>query len=105
VAYHPVNYASRELIAQFAVEQRIATMYPYREAVRAGGLMSYSVSTTDLFRRTAGLVDRILKGAKPADIAIERPTKLELWINLKSARKTGLEIPDKLLALADNIVE
>jgi putative tryptophan/tyrosine transport system substrate-binding protein len=80
-------------------------MYPYREAVMAGGLMSYSVSTTDLFRRTASLVDRILKGDKPADIAIERPTKLELWINLKSARKMGLEIPDKLLALADNIIE
>ena len=67
--------------------------------------MSYSVSTTDLFRRAAGLVDKILKGAKPADIPVERPTKLELWINFKTAKILGLEIPDKLVALADNVIE
>src|SRR5262249_16055160 len=105
VAYHPVNYANRELIAQFAAEQRIPGMYPYREAVMAGGLMSYSVSTTDLFRRAAGLVDKIFKGARPADIPVERATKLELWINLKTARTIGLEIPEKVLALADNVIE
>ncbi len=61
-------------------------IYPYREAVMAGGLMSYSVSTTDLFRRAAGLVDKISKGTKPADIPVERPTKLELLVNLKTAK-------------------
>jgi putative ABC transport system substrate-binding protein len=80
-------------------------MYPYREAVMFGGLMSYSVSTTDLFRRAAGLVDKILKGAKPAEIPIERPTKLEFWINLKTAKVLGLEIPEKLVALADTVIE
>ena len=67
--------------------------------------MSYSVSTTDLFRRAAGLVDKILKGTKPADIPVERPTKLEFWINLRTAKVLGLEIPEKLVALADNLVE
>jgi putative tryptophan/tyrosine transport system substrate-binding protein len=105
VAYHPVNYANRELIAQFAAEQRIPGMYPYREAVMAGGLVSYSVSTIDLFRRAAGLADKIFKGATPADIPIERPTKLEFWINLKTAKILGLEIPEKVLALADNVIE
>jgi putative tryptophan/tyrosine transport system substrate-binding protein len=105
VAYHPVNYANRQLIVEFAAMQRIPAMYPYREAVMSGGLMSYSVSTTDLFRRAAGLVDKILKGAKPADIPVERPTKLELWINFKTAKILGLEIPDKLVALADNVIE
>jgi putative ABC transport system substrate-binding protein len=70
-----------------------------------GALMSYSVSTTDLYRRAAGLVDKIFKGAKPADIPIERPTKLELWINLRTAKVLDLEIPEKLVALADNVIE
>jgi putative tryptophan/tyrosine transport system substrate-binding protein len=94
VAYHPVNYANRNLIVEFAFKQRIPGMFPYREAVKTGGLMSYSVSTTDLFRRAAGLVDKVLKGAKPADIPVERPTKLEFWINLKTAKLLGLDIPE-----------
>ena len=105
VAYHPVNYANRQLIAEFAANKRIPGIFPYREAVMVGGLMSYSVSTTDLFRRAAGLVDKILKGTKPADIPIERPTKLELWINLKTAKVIGLGIPQNLLALADDVIE
>jgi len=105
VAYHPVNYANRQLIVEFAAMQQIPAMYPYREAVMSGGLMSYSVSTTDLFRRAAGLVDKILKGTKPADIPVERPTKLEFWINFKTAKVLGLEIPEKLLALADSVIE
>jgi putative tryptophan/tyrosine transport system substrate-binding protein len=105
VAYHPSNYANRQLIADFGIEQRIAGIFPYREAVMVGGFMSYSVSTTDLYRRAAGLVDKILKGAKPADIPVERPTKLELVINLKTAKALGLDIPDRLLALADEVVE
>ena len=105
VAYHPVNYANRQLISEFAAKQRIPGIFPYREAVMVGGLMSYSVSTTDLFRRAAGLVDKIFKGTKPADIPVERPTKLEFWINLKTAKLMGIEIPEKLIALADNIIE
>ena len=105
VAYHPVNYANRQLIADFAAQQRIPGIYPYREAVMGGGLMSYSVSTTDLFRRAAGLVDKIFKGTKPADIPVERPTKLELFVNLRTAKILNLQIPDTLLASADNVIE
>ena len=105
VTFHPQNYANRQLIADFALEHRIPGMYPYEESVLAGGLMSYTFRTTDLYRRAADFVDKILKGGKPADIPVERPTKLELVINLKTAKLLGLEIPDKLLALADSVIE
>jgi putative tryptophan/tyrosine transport system substrate-binding protein len=105
VTFHPQNYANRQLIADFALEHRIPGMYPYQESVLAGGLMSYTFRTTDLYRRAADFVDKILKGGKPADIPVERPTKLELVINLKTAKLLGLEIPDKLLALADSVIE
>jgi len=105
VTFHPVNYANRQLIADFAIEHRIPRMYPYRESVMAGGLMAYTVSATDLYRRAADFVDKILKGGTPADIPVERPTKLELVINLKTAKLLGLEIPDKVLALADSVIE
>jgi putative ABC transport system substrate-binding protein len=105
VARHPANYVNRQLIADFAVEQRLPGIYPYRDSVMAGGLMSYGVSSIDLFRRAAGLVDKILKGAKRADIPVERPTKLELVISLKTAKVLGLQIPDKLLARADEVIE
>jgi putative ABC transport system substrate-binding protein len=105
VAFHPVNYANRQLIADFAREQQIPSIFPYREGATAGGLMSYAVSATDLYRRTAGLVAKILKGAKPADIPVELPTKFEFVINLKTAKALGLAVPDKLLALADEVIE
>jgi putative ABC transport system substrate-binding protein len=105
VTFHPQNYANRQLIADFALEHRIPGMYPYQESVLAGGLMSYTFRTTDLYRRAAEFVDKILKGGKPADIPVERPTKLEFMINLKTAKLLGLEIPDKLLALADSVIE
>jgi putative tryptophan/tyrosine transport system substrate-binding protein len=105
VTFHPQNYANRQLIADFALEHRIPGMYPYQESVLAGGLMSYTFRTTDLYRRAAELVDKILNGGKPADIPVERPTKLEFVINLKTAKLLGLEIPDKVLALADSVIE
>jgi putative ABC transport system substrate-binding protein len=105
VAYHPSNYVNRQRIADFAIAQRIPGSFPYREGTMAGGLMSYGVSVTDQYRRVAGLVDKILKGAKPADIPVERPTRIELVINLKTAKALGLTIPPTLLAQPDEVIE
>jgi putative ABC transport system substrate-binding protein len=105
VAYHPAIYAKRQLIADFALEQRIPAMFPYREAVLIGGLMSYSVSASEQFRRAAGLIDKILKGANPADIPVERPTRLELLANLKTAKAMDFSFPPNFLALANEVVE
>lgn len=105
VTSDPRNYVARQLIVDFAAEQRIPATYPWRESVAAGGLMSYGPDDADLYRRAAGVVDRILKGAKPAEIPIEQPTKLELLINLKTAKTLGLTIPPTLLARADEVME
>jgi putative tryptophan/tyrosine transport system substrate-binding protein len=99
------NFVNRQLIVDFAKKQRIAAMYPYRDSVKVGGLMSYGVSETELFRRAAGLVDKILEGANPAEIPIERPAKLEFVINLKVANAQGLTISPTLLARADEVIE
>ena len=97
--------AERARIVGFAEKGRLPTMYPYSEMVKDGGLMSYSPSYPDLFRRAATFVDKILKGAKPSDLPLEQPTKFELVINLKTAKTLGLTIPQTLLLRADQVIK
>jgi ABC-type uncharacterized transport system substrate-binding protein len=97
------NY--RNVIAELASKHRLPTMNPSREFVDAGGLISYGVSYPDLYRRATIYIDKIFKGASPSDLPIEQPTKLELAINLKTAKALGLEIPPMLLARADEVIE
>jgi len=97
--------AERTRIVEFAEKHRLPTMYPYSEMVKDGGLMSYSLSYPDLFRRAAKYIDKILKGTKPADLPVEQPTKFELVINLKTAKAFGLTIPQSVLLRADQIIE
>jgi putative ABC transport system substrate-binding protein len=99
VTSHPKQFA------ELAAKSRLPAVYWSPEFVEAGGLMTYSVSITDLFRRTAIYVDKILKGAKPADLPVEQPTKFELVINLKAAKQISLTIPPNVLARADRVIK
>src|ERR1700730_10411636 len=92
-------------IVDFTIRTQLPAVFPLREFTELGGLMSYGPSLPDMFRMGANYVDKILKGAKPADLPIEQPTKFQFWINLKTARTLGLEIPPHLLALVDDVIE
>ena len=101
----PLMLANRKRIAALALKSRLPSMYVRREFVEAGGLMSYGADITDSYRRVAYFVDRILKGAKPADLPVEQPTKFEFVINLKAAKQIGLTIPPNVLVRADKVIK
>jgi putative tryptophan/tyrosine transport system substrate-binding protein len=98
-------FADRALIVDFATRARLPSSFAFREQVELGGLMSYGVNLAGLHRRAATYMDKIFKGAKPADLPIEQPTKFELVINLKTAKALGLTIPPSLLQRADQVIE
>jgi len=101
----PMLFEARRSIVAHAAKSRLPVVYPWREAASVGGLMSYSTNFPDMYRRAATYVDKILKGAKAADLPFEQPTKFELVINLKTAKALGLTIPQSLLQRADQVIE
>ena len=105
VAASPLAYARRDLLTSLAARYAIPTMYAFREAIEAGGLMSYGVDIPDVDRLVGVYVGRILKGDKPADLPVIQPARFEFMINLKTAKAFGLTIPPNLLALADEVIE
>jgi putative ABC transport system substrate-binding protein len=105
VVTDPLMVTNRLHISTLAQDARLPTIYPAREYVESGGLISYGANYPELFRRTAEFVDKILRGAKPSDIPVEQPTKFDLVINLKTAKALGLEIPPAVLGRADDVIE
>jgi putative tryptophan/tyrosine transport system substrate-binding protein len=105
VVSEPLVGSNRVRINTLALSARLPTLHGLREYVETGGLMSYGPNTPDLFRRSADVVDKILRGAKPSDIPVEQPTRFDLVVNLTTAKALGLTVPDKLLATADEVIE
>jgi ABC-type uncharacterized transport system substrate-binding protein len=101
----PLFNDQQRQVLDFSAKNRLPAMYPASEFVEAGGLMSYGPNYTDSWRRAAGYVDKILKGAKPADLSVEQPTKFELIINLKAAKQIGVTIPQRVQARADKLIK
>jgi putative tryptophan/tyrosine transport system substrate-binding protein len=101
----PTLFANRKQVVELAAKNRLPAMYPLADYVDTGGLISYGVSNRDMFRRAASYVDKILKGAKPAELPIEQPTKFELVINLKTAKQLDMTIPPGVLARADRVIK
>ena len=101
----PLFTTHRARLAELAARSRVPAIYGYREMVEVGGLMSYGPHIPDLHRRVATYVDKILKGAKPADLPVEQPTKFELVINSRTAKALGLTIPPSVLARADEVIQ
>jgi putative ABC transport system substrate-binding protein len=105
VANTPVNFGNRKLIVEFTTTNRLPGMFSRGEYVEAGGLMSYGVDITDLFRRSAVFVQRILNGTSPAEMPVEQPTRFEFHLNLKTAAEFGISVPPRLLERADRVIE
>jgi ABC-type uncharacterized transport system substrate-binding protein len=101
----PMLYTERRHVVDFALRDRLPLMAMDRVFAELGGLVSYGASITDLFRRSATFVDKILKGARPGDLPVEQPTEFQLVINLKTARALGVKVPPSLLARADEVIE
>jgi putative tryptophan/tyrosine transport system substrate-binding protein len=105
VSPDPETTANRAQIIALAARHRLPAVYPYRFFLTDGGLISYGIDRAEVFRSAAKYIDRILRGEKPADLPVQLPTKFEMVINLRSAKSLGLQVPDKLLALADELIE
>jgi ABC-type uncharacterized transport system substrate-binding protein len=105
VLQSPVTFSQRPQIVDLAVKSRLPAIYPQTEYMEAGGLMYYGANTPDLFRRAATYVDKILKGAKPADLPVEQPKKFEFVVNLKTAKQIGLTVPPNMVARADKVIK
>jgi ABC-type uncharacterized transport system substrate-binding protein len=101
----PILFSQRKRTVEFANRKRLPAVYFFQGFVEEGGLVSYGPSDTDLYRRAAGYVDRILRGTKPGDLPVEQPTKFDLFINLRTAKVLGLTIPSSVLARADGVIE
>ena len=104
VLFDPILTGQRVRIAELANKHRLPSMYPHREYAEVGGLMAYGASLTDLYRRAATYVDKILKGARPADLPVEQPTTFELVVNLGTAKSLGLKIPQPILLRANETI-
>ena len=105
VAQDSLAQFNLKLIADLSIKNRLAAIYPRKEFVEAGGMMSYGPSQDEIFKRAATYVDKILKGAKPADLPVEQPTKFEFAVNVKTAKQIGLTIPPNVLARADRVIQ